>query len=66
MTIKAILYILTVPLIIYSMDGINYEKFIKANKVLQARIFFFVVAIALSYLTVNFFYDFFLNSQIVV
>lgn len=65
MTIKAILYIISIPIILYAMDSINYEKFIKANKIVQARILFFIIAIALSYLSVNFFYDFFLNSQIV-
>ena len=50
---------------LYSMDSINYEKFIKANKVLQARILFILIAMSLSYLTTNFFYDFFLNSKII-
>lgn len=65
MTIKAILYIIALPIVIYALGSVNYEKFIKANKVTQARLLFFIIAIALSYLTVNFFYDFFLNSQIV-
>lgn len=65
MTIKAILYIIALPIVIYALGSVNYEKIIKVNKIAQARLLFFIIAIALSYLTVNFFYDFFLNSQIV-
>lgn len=65
MTIKAILYIVAVPTILYALDSLNYEKFLKANKIFQARLLFFIMTIALSYLVVNFFYDFFLNSQII-
>lgn len=30
MTIKAILYIISVPIVLYALDSLNYEKFIKA------------------------------------
>lgn len=65
MTIKAILYIITVPIVIFSLGCVDYEKIIKVTKVNQARLLYFIVTIALSYLLVNFFYDFFLNSQII-
>lgn len=65
MTIKAFLYIFTVPMVLFALSSLNYEKFLKANKVTQARLLFLIIALVLSYLLVNFFYDFFLNSQIV-
>ena len=64
MTIKAILYILFVPLSLYALQSLNYEKFLKSNRIYQARILFLMMSLGLSYLCVNFFYDFFINSRI--
>ncbi len=64
MGLKVILYIVMLPLVIYSMGSINYEKFIKANKVIQARLLFLFIGLGLTYLSVNFMYDLFINTQI--
>jgi len=61
--IKTILYIITVPFMIWLLDSINFNNFFKKNKVLQARILYLVISLVLSYLLVNFLYDFFLSSS---
>ncbi len=65
MTIKAVLYLFSIPLVLYSMDGININFIFKKNRIWQARIFYLIICLVLSYLLVNFIYDFGLNNQIV-
>ncbi len=64
MTIKAVLYILLVPFSLYALQSLNFDKFLKANKVTQARILVLFLALGISYLAVNFLYDFFVNTKV--
>ncbi len=64
MTIKAILYILSVPCSLYALQSLNFDKFLKSNKVVQARILVLIISLGLSYLAVNFLYDFFVNTKV--
>jgi len=64
MTIKAILYILSVPCSLYAIQSINFDKFLKQSKVVQARILVLILSLGLSYLAVNFLYDFFVNTKV--
>lgn len=64
MTIKAILYILSVPCSLYALQSLNLDKFLKGNKVVQARILVLFLSLGLSYLAVNFLYDFFVNTRV--
>ena len=63
--IKTLLYIVVVPLSIWALDSINITNMFKKNKYYQARLFYVMVAFGISYLTVNFLYDFFVNSQFI-
>lgn len=65
MNIKLILYIIMVPLSIWSLDAINIENKFKKNRVYQARILYLLLAFSLSYLTVNFLYDFYINTRFI-
>ena len=65
MNVKAIIYILITPFIIYCMDSLNLNYVFKKNKIAQARILYLLVGLALSYLVVNFIYDFYEVSQII-
>lgn len=65
MNIKTILYVITLPLSIWSLDALNIEGKFKKNRYYQARVLYFMIALSLSYLTVNFFYDFFINSKFI-
>ena len=63
--IKAILYILIFPFTIWVMEGLDLNKFFKQSRVIQARIMYLMIAMSISYLVVNFFYDFFINFKII-
>lgn len=65
MSIKALIYCVVVPIIIWILDGIEINKVFKKNRNIQATLFYLIICIGLSYLVVNFFYDFFLNSAII-
>ena len=65
MTTKGILYIITLPIVIWALDSINLNGIIKKNRYYQVRMLYFVCSMALSYLVVNFLYDFVLSSKIV-
>ena len=56
--IKFVIYLIVMPLIIYVMDSVNINVIFKKNKVNQARIFYILLVFGLSYLVVNFLYDF--------
>jgi len=56
--IKFIFYLLVIPVTIYAMDSININSIFKKNKTYQAKIFYILLLFALSYLVVNFLYDF--------
>ena len=58
MNYKIYIYVFCVLLCIYAMSCLNYEKFIKNNKVIEARIFFLIVAIVIGYLLGNFIIEF--------
>ena len=65
MSIKLILYIITVPLSIWCLDALNIENKFKKNRVYQARVLYLLIAFSLSYLTVNFLYDFYVNTRFI-
>ena len=46
-------------LVIWAMDSVNINKIFKKNKILQARIFYFLLGISLIYLVTNFIMDLF-------
>ncbi len=65
MSVKVILYILVSILVIWTLDCININKIFKKNKVLQARVFYLLLALSFIYLITNFIWDFFLSSKII-
>lgn len=65
MNVKTILYIIVTPLVIWALDSINITNVFKKNRYYQARILYLILTLSLSYLTVNFIYDFFMYSKII-
>ena len=65
MNIKTILYIITIPFSIWALDSINITNVFKKNRYVQARILYIMLSISLTYLVVNFFYDFFTYSKFI-
>lgn len=63
MTPKLFLYIFITLVVVWTMDGLNINFILKKNRVAQARVFYLLVTLSLSYLVTNFVYDFFLSSQ---
>lgn len=65
MSIKVIIYILVSILVIWALDSININKIFKKNRILQARVFYLLLALSFVYLITNFIWDFFLSSKII-
>jgi len=56
--LKLSVYVLSSILVIWSMDAININGIFKKGKVIQARVFYFILALILIYLLANLLYDF--------
>ena len=63
--IKAILYVFTLIMSIWAMEGLDLNRFFKQSRITQARIMYLMIAMSISYLVVNFLYDFFINCKII-
>lgn len=60
---KIIIYIIITVLVIWSLDSININSIFKKNKVIQAKVFYFFLALSLIYLVTNFFGIFSLQQK---
>ena len=56
---KFFLYVLTTMLVIWAMDSINMNGIFKKNRIIQARVFYFLLGISIIYLVTNFIWDLF-------
>lgn len=61
MNAKFLLYIIIWIISIWSMESININQIFKKNRIMQARLFYFFLTMALSYLVTNFLYDLYMN-----
>ncbi len=64
MSAKYFIYILVGILVIWSFDSLNINSLFKKNRVLQARLLYFMLALSMTYLVTNFIWDFFTVSKI--
>ena len=58
MSIKVYLYVFFVMMSIFIFNGVNFDKIMKKNKVIEARLLVLSLSFALSYLLTNFVIDF--------
>ena len=58
MDYKTILYTINLSLSMFVLSGINFDKIMKRNKVIEARLLILVLGFAISYLITNFMVDF--------
>lgn len=65
MNVKTILYLVITPFIIWSLESINVNGLFKKNRYYQARLLYLFLSLGLSYLVVNFLYDFFTYSKFI-
>ena len=58
--VKFILYILIIPIVVWSMDSVNINGMFKKGQsdYYQARVIYMIIVASLSYLVVNFVNDF--------
>ena len=63
--IKLIIYIFIIPLVISDMDSININGIFKKNRILQARVFYFLLGLSLIYLVTNFIWDLYSSIKII-
>ena len=64
MTGKFLVYLFSTIIVIWSMDAVNINKIFKKNRIIKARIFYFLLGISLIYLVANFFMDLFMSIKI--
>lgn len=64
MNIKIVLYCIVVPLTIWSLDSINIKNIFKKKSYYNSRVLYLFITFGLSYLVVNFFYDFYVNFNL--
>ncbi|MBR3898203.1 MAG: DUF1146 domain-containing protein [Bacilli bacterium] len=63
--LKVTLYLIFLIISIWALESINITGLFKKNRYYQARALYILVSMSLSYLVVNFLYDFFINSKII-
>lgn len=58
--VKFILYLLVIPIVVWSMDSVNINGIFKRGQsdYYQARFMYMIIVVSLSYLVVNFVNDF--------
>lgn len=64
MTGKFFLYVLVTILVIWSLEAVNINQIFKKNRVVQARVFYFMLALSMIYLVTNFLFDIFSSVRI--
>lgn len=60
---KFYVYLLVTMLVIWAMDSININGIFKKNKIVQARLLYFLLGMALIYLVTNFIMDLFTSLK---
>lgn len=65
MQIKFLIYLFITPLTVLALNSININQIFKKNKVFEARLFYFFLAVSIIYLVTNFIYDCAIYSKII-
>lgn len=65
MALKGLVYVLVTIITIWAVNSVNFDRFFKKNKIWEARVLYLLVCISISYLVVNFLYDFFTYSKFI-
>jgi len=59
MSAKFFIYIFSTIVVIYSIDSVNINQIFKKNKINQAKIFYFLIAICMIEILTSFLYNLF-------
>lgn len=58
MNYKMLVYVFNIMFCTFSLSGLNFEKIIKKNKIIETRILVIILSLILAYLLTNFIFDF--------
>lgn len=61
---KLIIYIIVTLLVIWSFEAVNINQIFKKNRVMQATVFYFFLALSMIYLVTNFIMDLFTSIKL--
>ena len=62
---KFFLYVAVTIIVVWAMDSVNINQIFKKNRIIQARVFYFLLGISLIYLITNFLFDLFTTVKII-
>lgn len=62
--IKVYLYAIALFFSIWVLDAVDFNRILKKNKNIQARILYLLISIIMAYIIVNFIWDFYSISKI--
>lgn len=65
MSYKFFLYAFVTIVVIWAMDSVNINQIFKKNKIVQARVFYFLLGISIIYLVTNFLIDLFTSGKFI-
>ena len=65
MSAKFVIYMLVSVIVIFAFESVNINAIFRKNKVLQARLFYFLLALSMIYLVTNFIYDLYQSFRII-
>lgn len=55
---KLILYLVIAVITMWALDGVRINEIFKKNRIIQSRVVYLFLTLSLTYLVVNFIYDF--------
>ena len=61
---KFFVYLIVTIITVWAMDSVNINQIFKKNKVIQARVFYFLLGVSLIYLVTNFIMDLFTYGKL--
>lgn len=62
---KFFLYTAVTFLVIWALESVNINQIFKKNRIVQARVFYFLLAVSLIYLVTNFLMDLFISIKFI-
>ena len=63
MSAKLVLYIFSSVIVIWSIESVNITAIFKKNRIYQARIFYFLIALCMIELLTNFMYNIYESAK---
>ena len=61
---KFFVYLIVTIITVWAMDSVKINQIFKKNKVIQARVFYFLLGVSLIYLVTNFIMDLFTSGKL--